>query len=51
VVLVWLPADDSRNSRGDSAHIVGDLGEGQPHLFKIALSVVKLVYIRVVRES
>jgi hypothetical protein len=26
VVLVWLPADDSRNSRGDSAHTVGDLG-------------------------
>jgi hypothetical protein len=51
VVLVWLPADDSCNRRGDSAHIVGDLGEDDPHLFKIALSVVKLVYIRVVRES
>jgi hypothetical protein len=30
---------------------VGDLGEGQPHLIKIALSVVKLIYIGVVRES
>ena len=42
MVLVWLPADDSRNSRGDSAHTVGDLGEGQPNRFEIALSVVKL---------
>ena len=52
MVLVRLPIGDSRNRPADSPiRAMASVGEADPHLREIMLSVVKLVQMRVASRS